>query len=187
MKHAIIVHGFKSRPDTNWKPWLAKELEQEGFAVDIPEMPDTTKPVASAWNKRLSDAVGTPSDVTYLIGHSLGCITILRYLETLNDDHKIGACVLVAGFGERFQRYDGGHDTFFDHELNWMKIRQHCDRFIVIHSDDDPNVEIEQLELLTEKLNAKAIRLHGMGHFGSDDGVYELPVVRDELLGVVKQ
>lgn len=28
MKRAIIVHGFKGKPDTNWKPWLKRQLEE---------------------------------------------------------------------------------------------------------------------------------------------------------------
>jgi len=188
MKRVVIVHGFKGRPETNWKPWLRNELEEKGYVVDVPDMPNTEHPIASEWNNKLAEVVGEPNIDTYLVGHSLGSITILRYLETLTDDQKIGGAILVAGFGERFQRYNAGnHDTFFDHELNWQRIREHCERFTAIHGEDDPNVELGQLELFKQKLGAKAIATRGMGHYGSPDGVYEVPMVRDELLVMTRE
>lgn len=183
MNHAIIVHGYKGKPETNWKPWLKAELEAKGWTVDVPEMPSTEHPIAAAWNAKLAEAVGEPNADTYLIGHSLGCITILRYLETLPENQKVGGIILIAGFGERFARYhSGSHDSFFDHELNWHAIRKHCDNFVAIHSEDDSLVEPAQLKLFEDKLGAKAILAQGMGHFGSADGVFEVPLVRDELL-----
>ena len=184
MKRVVIVHGYKGSPETNWKPWLKRELEAHGYAATVPEMPNTDNPDALAWVSKLAETIGEPNKDTYLVGHSLGCITILRYLELLHQDQKIGGAILVAGFGEKFQQYQGGHDSFFDHELNWQAIREHCAKFVAVHSDDDPNVEYAQLNFLAQKLHAKAVGVHGMGHFGSADGVYEIPVVRDELLAL---
>jgi predicted alpha/beta hydrolase family esterase len=184
MKRVIIVHGYKARPETNWKPWLKKKLEENNFQVEVPAMPNTEHPEASEWAAKLTETVGRPTNDTFLVGHSLGCITILRYLESLGDDQQVGGCVLVAGFGERFEKYQGGHDSFFDHELDWQKIKQHCSRFVAIHSDDDPGVGPEQLELFKQKLNAKATLMHGMGHFASADNVFEVPVILEELLSL---
>lgn len=173
-------------PETNWKPWLRQELEAKGMKVDVPEMPNTEYPIASEWVAMLTGMIGEPTQDTYLIGHSLGCITILRYLESLKENQKIGGTILVAGFGGRFPKYHAGnHDTFFDHELNWQRIRSHCNNFVAIHSDDDPGVNVEQLDLFEDKLGAKILREHGFGHFGSADGIFEIPLVRDELLTIV--
>ncbi|SRR6266568_4489907 len=186
-KHVIIVHGYRGKPETNWKPWLRRELEKtKGMKVDVPEMPNTDYPLATEWVTMLAETVGEPTRNTYLIGHSLGCITILRYLETLNEGQKIGGAILVAGFGERFQRYQSGsHDTFFDHELDWPRIRDHCNDFVAIHSEDDLAVDAAQLDLFAGKLGAKPLLEHGFGHFGSADGALEIPLVRDELLAMV--
>jgi len=184
MKRVIIVHGFKGRPESNWKSWLKNELEDKGFVASNPEMPNTDHPDADGWVHKLAETIATPDTETYLVGHSLGCITILRYLENLQDGQKIGGCVFVAGFGEKFKKYSGGHDSFFDHDLDWHKIKEHCDNFTAIHSDDDPNVEIDQLKLFKDNLDAKVTRTTGMGHFGSPDGIYEAPIIRDELLTI---
>jgi uncharacterized protein len=186
MKHVVIVHGYKAKPETNWKPWLKAKLEELDFRVDVPAMPNTEHPVASEWAAKLTETVGQPSADTYLVGHSLGCITILRYLESLSEDQVIGGCVLVAGFGEKFEKYQGGHDSFFDHELDWDKIKVHCSQFVAIHSDDDPGVDPGQLELFKQKLGAKTTMMHGMGHFASADNVFEVPTVLEEVVTLSK-
>lgn len=185
MTRVIIVHGFKGRPDTNWKPWLKTELEKAGVSVEVPEMPNTENPVADEWVQKLSETVGPPDSDTHLVGHSLGCITILRYLEGLDEEQRIGGCVFVAGFAGRFREYRGGHDTFFNHELDWVAIKRHCDMFVALHSSDDKNVEPEQLNLFKNKLGARTVLVEGMGHFGSADGAYEVPLVLNELHGLV--
>ncbi|MDB5181058.1 MAG: hypothetical protein JWO54_821 [Candidatus Saccharibacteria bacterium] len=183
MKKAIIVHGFKGKPNTNWKPWLKAELEDRGFKVDIPEMPNTDHPQLDEWVSKLNDTVGLfESDQIYLIGHSLGCITILKYLETLRDDQKVKACVFVAGFTRPFRNYLNGHDSFFEEPIDWDSVRSHSDAFIAIHSEDDQSVDFEELGQFEDKLNAQLIIVNGMGHFGSGDGVFEIPVVRDVIL-----
>jgi predicted alpha/beta hydrolase family esterase len=147
-------------------------------------MPDAANPVAIAWVEKLAEVVGAPSIDTYLVGHSLGCITILRYLETLQKDERVGGVVMVAGFGQVFDGYHGQHDTFFDHELDWQKIRVHCRQFVAIHSDNDPSIKLNQMELFERELGAKGLAVSGLGHFGSADNVFKLPVVRDELISL---
>lgn len=187
-KHVVVVHGYKAKPDTNWKPWLKLELEKKGLRVDVPTMPHAEYPIAAEWQAKLADVVSTPDQDTYLIGHSLGCLTILRYLEGIDESQTIGGAILVAGFGERFQKYQvGSHDTFFDHELDWARIRSHCKNFVAIHSDDDPGVDVSQLDLFADKLGAKPLLEHSFGHFSSADGVFEIPLVRDELLAMVER
>ncbi len=183
MRRAIIVHGFKGKPDTNWKPWLKKELEANGFHVDVPEMPNTEKPQAAEWIQKLNTTIGEiGSDEIYLIGHSLGCITILKYLETLRDDQKIKACIFVAGFTKKFKGYGGGHDSFFEDELNSENIKARVDNLVAIQSEDDSSVGFEELKAFGDTLGARTIAVTDMGHFGSADGVFEVPLVRDVIL-----
>jgi predicted alpha/beta hydrolase family esterase len=185
MKHAVIVHGFKGAPDTNWKPWLKRELEAGGFRVDVPTMPDTEHPDVSAWVDMLARTVGgADAEEVYLIGHSLGCITILKYLESLGNQQKVKACVFVAGFSQRFDGYEGGHDSFFAKSLDWEKVKSHCDTFIAVHSKDDQNVGFDQLKIFEDNLGAKAILVDGMGHFGSADGVFEVPLIKEVLVNI---
>lgn len=99
-KRVFIVHGWGGFPQKGWFPWLKNKLENRGFIVQIPPMPDTENPNMKPWVNHLAKIVGTPDKNCYFIGHSLGCITILRYLESLKTNQKIGGAVLVAGFAK---------------------------------------------------------------------------------------
>ena len=96
MKRVIIIHRWSGGPDDDWRPWLKIELEQRGYEVANPEMPDTDTPVIKKWVDKLREVVGTPDADMYFIGHSIGCQAILRYLETI--DTPVGGAVFVAGW-----------------------------------------------------------------------------------------
>ncbi|MAG59915.1 hypothetical protein CMO96_03960 [Candidatus Woesebacteria bacterium] len=183
-KKAILVHGWEGSPEEAWRPWLRKELEQRGFKVVVPAMPDAAKPTAKKWVPYLTQMVDQPDKNTYFVGHSLGCITILRYLETLKSNEKVGGAILVAGFGHNleYEGYKGELSTFFTTPIDWKKIQSRCKKFVAIHSVDDPFVPIKHAELFKEKLGAKAIIQKGMKHYSGDDDITELPIVLQELL-----
>jgi predicted alpha/beta hydrolase family esterase len=96
-KRVFIIHGWGGNPDEHWLPWLKSELEQKGYEVVVPQMPNTNKPVIEEWVNHLSEIVGEVDAQTYFVGHSVGCQTILRYLET-QAGKKAGGCVLVAAW-----------------------------------------------------------------------------------------
>ncbi|MBU0666612.1 MAG: alpha/beta hydrolase [Nanoarchaeota archaeon] len=88
-KRVFMVHGWEGYPENHWFPWLKKELETKGFEVFVPAMPDTDHPKMGAWLEHLTKITRAPDKDCYFIGHSLGCITILRYLETLQENQKV--------------------------------------------------------------------------------------------------
>ena len=116
---------------------------------------------------------------TILVGHSLGAITILRYLESLSEGQKIGGAVFVAGFTDDLKIPE--LKDFFTTAINWDKVKQHCPTFIALHSDNDPYVSLWYRDIFQDKLQAKVITMHNMRHFSGDDGIKELP----ELLELI--
>lgn len=183
-KRAFLIHGWEGYPEEGWRPWLKQELKKRGFEVYVPAMPDTATPTMGKWVPFLTQVVGKPDEDCYFVGHSLGCITILRYLETLKEGQRVGGVVLVAGFGHdlEYKDYKGELSSFFRKPVDWEKIKKHCKKFVAIHSDDDPWVPLKHNALFRYKLGAKAIIEHSMKHFSGDDGIMELPVVLDEVL-----
>ncbi len=181
-KKAFIIHGFEGLPEHGWYPWLKSELEKRSFQAYNLAMPDTLHPKMIPWVNYLTEVVGTPDKDCYFVGHSLGCITILRYLENLEPDQKIGGSVLVAGFASNIG-YDE-LDSFFRKPINWNKVKSHCNKFVAIHSDNDPYVPLDCGYLLREKLNAELIIETGMKHFTDDDGINELPAALNSLLKI---
>ena len=45
---------------------------------------------------KLKEVAGDVDESTYFVGESIGCQGVLRYLETLDSDIKIGGVVLIA-------------------------------------------------------------------------------------------
>lgn len=180
MKRIFLIHGWEGYPEEGWRPWLKNELEKRGVSVFVPAMPDAAKPKMNAWLKHLKKIVGEAGEDCYFVGHSLGCITILRYLETLNGGQKIGGVVLVAGFTSNlgFEELQ----SFFTKPINWEKIGSHCTRFVAIHSDNDPYVSLHYSDFFKEKLGAEIIVEHNMKHFSGEDGIDKLPIVLDSIL-----
>lgn len=175
------MHGWEGTPDLDWKPWLKQELLEKDYQVDVPAMPNAVHPTLDEWLLHLQQTVGSPNKETILVGHSLGVITILRYLEGLKQSERIGAAFFVAGFSEdlEYEEYKGELSSFFPKPVNFEEIKRHCDRFGVLHSEDDEWVDIKHAHIFEEKLGATAIIQQGKGHYGPSDGATELPALME--------
>lgn len=189
MKRAIIVHCWDGTPEYCWYPWLKNELVKQGFTVQVPAMPETELPKQKLWVPKLQEVIGQPDQDLILVGHSVGCITLLRYLEDLTPEQKIGGAVLVAGFTD-----DLGFEelkNYFEEPLNFEKIKSICPNFICIHSDNDPFVPMKHSGIFKDKLNAQIIVKHQMGHFSgevdNEKSCTELPDALEAVLSIANE
>ncbi len=173
MKRAIIVHGWNGVPNDSWKPWLKKELERRGFQVLTPQMPGGLHPKLNEWIKTISQNVKVPDKDTYFIGHSLGCISIVRYLTTLPKNSIVGGCVLIAGFSGNLGIPQ--ISEFYSLAVEVEKARDYCKNFVIIHSDNDKSVSMREAIEFKEQLKAKFILEHNKGHLSEGDRLKELP------------
>lgn len=179
MKRAVIVHGWGGDPQEGWFPWLKKELEGRGYAVEVPEMPDTMRPTIDAWVSKLREVVGQPDEGLLLVGHSIGCQTVLRYLATVHS--SAGAAVLVApwvglvGLGDDEEWAIA--KPWLETPIDFAAAKAHAQQFLLIFSDNDEFVPLENEEQLTEALDATSIVLHDKGHINGEAGVTELPEI----------
>lgn len=188
MKRAVIVHCWEGYSEYCWYPQTKKELEAVGFEVFVPEMPETKLPKLSLWLPKLKEVAGNPSEYLYLIGHSAGCITIMRYLESLAEGERIGGAVFVAGFTDNLGYKE--LENFFKKPLDFEKIKSKTNHFAAIYSDNDPYVPPKHADILKEKLGAELIFKPGMKHF-SGPAVYKesctsLPDVSQAILRMAK-
>ena len=189
MKRVFVVHMWSGNPEGNWYPWLKKELEAKGFEVNVPEMPDTDEPKIGAWVSYLKKIVGTVNEDTYFVGHSVGCQTILRYLEQCSSKEKIGGAVFVAGWF-KLENLESEEEwkimkPWLETSIEYQKIRilGGSNKFTAILSDNDPFVSVKENEdMFKNQLGAKVIIKNNLGHFTKDDGVAKLPVALEELL-----
>lgn len=183
MKRAIIVHGWDGFPENHWFPWLKRNLERMGFQVIIPAMPNPSEPKIETWVPYLKKTVGKLDQKTYFIGHSIGCQTILRYLEKENFNGKIPAVILVAGwfYLDNIEDEESKEMAYpwINTPINFEKVKSKVKKFIVFLSTNEPYGCVKENErTFKEKLGAEVIIEKNKGHFTDQ----EIP----EVLNAIK-
>lgn len=143
-------------------------------------MPETDVPKLKLWLPKLIETIGEPDDELFLVGHSIGCATILRYLEQLPEGQQIGGAVLVAGFTDDLKIPELAN--FYGTPMDFAKIRAKSAKgFVNIHSDNDPYVPLVHSANLKEALGGEAIvlphRYHFSGPADDEPACTELPEV----------
>lgn len=124
--------------------------------------------------------VGTPDHDAIVVAHSLGCITVLRYLLSLPKPWRLGDLVLVSGFVDALPALPL-LDSYIGDGLDVAGLSDHIDRLTVIRSDDDPYVPTDHTDRLADLLGTSALIVPGAGHFLASDGVTSLPLVLDAI------
>ena len=191
MNKIYIVHCWDGSMDDGWYPWLDKELSNEENKVYRFNMPDTANPKINEWVSYLDSRVEILDDKTYFVGHSIGCQTIMRYLET-KDVTKIGGILFVAPWLDLLdyavcdpESYDTAK-PWLTEKIDFEKVKKFTDNIHCIFSSDDYFVSIEQKDKFEKFLNAKTIVVDNKGHISQDDDVYELKEIIDECHKMIK-
>jgi uncharacterized protein len=187
-KRVFIVYGWDGYPEEGWFPWLKKELESKGFEVQVPELPNPDEPRINNWVPKLREAVGEPDDQTYFVGHSMGCQTIARYLETLPEGIKVGGAVFVAGFFSRLTSLEDDDvvrsvsDEWLKTPVNLKAAAEHLKASVAIFSDNDPYVPTDNKGDFENVFGSKIMIEHGKGHFSGSAGTTELAAALESVL-----
>ena len=182
MNHIYIIHGWGGSPEEGWFPWLKQKLEKQGHKVHILEMPNPDAPTIREWVPFLEKSI-TPTRETILIGHSIGCQTILRYLEILPINTTIHAVICVAGWFTLNELETEEEKEiarpWLENPIDFKKVKTHANSFHYIYSDNDPYVPLENKAIFEKNLGAHTHPLENYGHIGGEDNVRELPIVLD--------
>lgn len=180
MKKVFMVHGFMGEPNGGWRPWLMGELSKKDIYACALPMPNPDNPQKDEWIKTISDAVGDANEEIFLVGHSLGVPAILRYLETLSESKKIGGAILVSGpfkiiNPENITSKLRKIDNFLDIPFDFEHMKKVCQKFTVIHGDNDEEVPFEHAINISENLNCVLVSVPNGGHLNGSAGWNELP------------
>lgn len=177
-----MVHGLNGSPNGGWRPWLMGELAKKDIYACALPMPTPDKPEKSEWIRTIKDAVRIPSEEIFLVGHSLGVPAILRYLETLGKDQKIGGVVLVSG--PVFEIKKAGYEevnAFLNGSFDFEHIKNVCKNFIIIHGDNDTSVPFSDGEYLAKSFSCDLILIPNGGHLNGSAGWRKLPQLLESL------
>lgn len=174
MKNILILHGAGNNSQGNWFPWLKNSLEEKGYKVWSPNLPNSDTPILRDWLDIIfSNKDWEFNEESIIVGHSSGATLILRILENLPKDIKIDKAILVAGFVDK-----GSLPQFYQYKVDllntpfdWDKIKNSCNNFYFIASDNDPyDCGLRHSKKMQEKLGGKLILKKGEGHFNLEVG-----------------
>lgn len=162
------------------------ELEKKGIYASSLAMPGFDSPICKEWIEEIKFHVEKNiNDEIYLVGHSLGATSILRYLEDVPTGTVVAGSVLVSTPIEKTDNQD--LDNFFEPEPDYLKIKKNCRVFSVIHGDNDTVVSLIQAEKLASILHCPLISIPGGGHLSGHEGWYTLPQSLDALMKMIGQ
>lgn len=180
-KRVYLIHGWGGTGSGGWFDWLKEELPKEGFEVRSFDMPNTLEPKIEDWVGYMKENITEVGENDYFIGHSIGCQTILRFLEKLHKHQRVGGCVFVAGWFNleslKGEELEIAH-PWINNKIDFSRVKDHCDNFLALFSKDDPLVNIKEAEKFKKELDAKVIIKSDKGHFNE---VPEIPEIIDFL------
>lgn len=146
-------------------------------------MPNTEEPKIEEWVSYLEENIDLDSldEHTYFIGHSIGCQTIIRFLEKLHKHKKIGWCFFVVGWFDLInlepEEFAIAH-PWANTKLSFERVLDHSNNFLALFSTNDPYVHLDEAEKFKEKLGAKIIIKSNKEHFNN---VKEIPEILEFL------
>ena len=184
MNRIFIIHCWDGTKDDGWYPWLDKELSNENNKVYRFNMPNTGKPNIEEWVSFLDKKVKKLDENTYFIGHSIGCQTIMRYLQT-KEINKIGGILFVSPWLNLLDYAIEDEESYLiakpwlTEKINFEKIKQFTNNINCIFSSNDYYVSLEEKSKFEKLLNSNTIVVNDKGHISQEDGVYELKEILD--------
>jgi len=164
----------------HWQKWLYDQLNERSIDVDLPILPEFDNPVQEDWLKELEKFKPFDDD-TILVGHSLGCAAILRLLERLDGNQKVGKVILVSGWIGKTPKYPELND-FYQTDFNWKRIKERALKIIAVVSDNDTYHPFENTEKLAKLLGASLILKPNKEHINVKSGYGPFPEMLDLVL-----
>ncbi len=162
-RFVTIIHGFGMTPEKMWFPWMHRKLEAAGFGVHTPALPDPLTPTYRKWMAAMKSAVQRWDENTYVIGHSIGGVVVLRALEHLAAKPVRGVMLI----GSPFAAFPGVKEmeTGFAMPIDWARLKAMAGAYTVIHSKDDLLAPYDHALRYQEALGARLVTAEKDGHF----------------------
>ncbi len=194
MKRLIVIPRWAGSSHDDWYPWLQSQLaaDDAGYEIHILDIPDWNAPdVADSVDFLLKYLPADQLDTdTVLVGHSVGCQLIIRYLAHVEAEARragravpqVGGVLCVAGWFSVDQPWET--------VLNWIHLPVDYaaarrtippGKLVVLLSNDDPYTADyrENERLWVEQMQAEVQILPEKQHFGEALDPDVLAAIRD--------
>lgn len=166
-KRVLILHGWESNSREHWFLEEKERLKRQGYEVLVPDMPNTFYPKQEEWVKVIERF--QPDENSILIGHSLGGVAVLRYLEKAKS--PVGKIILIAAPIRKLGKGFEPIDNFFESDFNWDRIKENCRKIIVFNQTEDDSVPLQHGKDLVSRVNGGLVAVEGSNHFDTIDFV----------------
>lgn len=184
-KIVYIIHGWDGSPREPMCEWLRSRLIQENHKAWALSMPNSEKPELDKWVNKLNESIEDLDQNTILVGHSIGCLTILYYLAGLHPSKKIGGAVLIAPW-VTLTGLDSDEasivKSWTENLPGYTEVAKHVPKITAIFSDNDEFVPRDNWEYFQKTFGTENIIEEGKGHFTEEDGVLEIPSALEAIL-----
>ncbi|BCY09782.1 alpha/beta hydrolase [Actinoplanes sp. L3-i22] len=166
-RRAIIFHGTGGNPGVAWYPWLAGQLSERGYVVDVPHHPEVNvEPIGTFLPKVLDQH--RFDEHTVLVGHSGGAALLLAVLEHVQV--TVAQAILVAGYSTQ---PNTSEEPVLQADYDWDAIRSHVRDIYFVNSRNDPyGCDDRQGRAMFDRLGGTQI-VRDDGHFGDYNQEYD--------------
>lgn len=159
----LILHGWQSKPEHHWFLKAKENFEKKGYKVFVPKMPGGYFPKKEEWLEIIKSY--NPDESWVLIGHSLGGVAILRYLESAQK--PVGKVILIS---TPFHQMDfEALNGFFNKEIDLEKLKSKVQKIELIYEKDDPVVPFDHGKRYAEKFGCDLCAIDGYLHMHEID------------------
>ena len=180
MKKIYLIHGWGGSPTSEgWFGQLIKEFRKRNIELIIPQMPNTNYPKINEWVGELRKIIDMKNYNNYLIGHSIGCQAIMRFLEQLSGNMKFKLIFIAGWFNLLETAYYVEEDReiarpWIETPIDTKKVKKHVEKIIAIFSTSDDCVPISDAELFKKRFMARIIIKENEGHFNETKKIKEI-------------
>ena len=174
-KTALLLHGFTSTSNSYFLPKTREYLEDNGFEVCAPDLPNPDAPSLESWIAAVEPMLASVNhEFDTVVCHSLGGSLAFQLLSR----HLLKAkklFVIGSSYGPCANR---DMNTFSSPAIDFNLVKEYTGSIYAVFSLDDPWTPSEYGLLTIKELGAIGLVFSNMGHFE----VNELPKVVLDLL-----
>ncbi len=161
----FLFHGWGGDSKNHWFPEAQEFFEKKNCSVFVPDFPNSEHPKYEEWKSFFEKNYGdklTASSI--VIGHSLGCQFILRYISEKNItlDHLI----LVSPPENDCDIPE--IKNFFSRSIQGKTIQKNGAHIMIFGSENDRFIPKKDFEHLAKTIHADFIFVPHQGHFNTE-------------------
>lgn len=174
MVKVLILHGWHGSDLPHWQAWLAQALVLEDCIVAFPKLSDNASPNKDIWLNQAREIIEDfRPDI--VIAHSLANILWFHLAGSISYTVKK---LLLCAPPRDLSDYDEVK-SFFPSPIPTSLSAAYS---LLLVSDNDPYISIDEANLLASKLNIPLEIIHNAGHINADSGFGEWPWVKEWIL-----